>query len=264
MTSARPPAASSTLLVVVFSNACQGSFIVADSFDPRTCPHSSDVMESDMVPACKLMEIVMQNCRGRVDEQIGPFMDLALGRLRLAEHNRLKDYCMEVSLHPLAARLVHEGPCMQTMVEADRASPDLAGGCQRDVLQPCYCPPAAEPKGSSAVCFLHMVHHDQQGEPASGRSCCRCNAPHPPQRGPCLEPCSQMRPPAQMNEKTAKPMHFKRVHDKKICILGLVALLRVPAEGMPAEVQAGLPQVFQGVVHLLVKLKEQLVRTAPV
>jgi hypothetical protein len=68
----------------------------AQRLDSSRRSSRSDVMESDMVPACKLMEIVMQNCRGRVDEQIGPFMDLALGRLRLAENNRLKDYCMEV------------------------------------------------------------------------------------------------------------------------------------------------------------------------
>lgn len=49
-----------------------------------------------MVPACKLMEIVMQNCRGKVDSQVGPYLDLAIGRLQKAEHKKLKDFCMEV------------------------------------------------------------------------------------------------------------------------------------------------------------------------
>lgn len=58
---------------------------------------SADIMESEMIPACKLMEIVLQNCRGRVDSQIGPYMELALGRLRIAEKGTLKDFCVEVS-----------------------------------------------------------------------------------------------------------------------------------------------------------------------
>ena len=40
-----------------------------------------DLDEGDVQPAPKLMEIVLQNCRGRVDACVGPYLTLALRRL---------------------------------------------------------------------------------------------------------------------------------------------------------------------------------------
>ena len=40
-----------------------------------------DLDESDVQPAPKLMEIVLQNCRGRVDACVPPYLSLALRRL---------------------------------------------------------------------------------------------------------------------------------------------------------------------------------------
>lgn len=45
------------------------------------------------------------------------------------------------------------------------------------------------------------------------------------------------------NKKSGKPKHFRRMHDKKVCVLGLVAMMAVPDEGLPADIKAGLPQV---------------------
>ncbi|KAI8325447.1 ARM repeat-containing protein [Martensiomyces pterosporus] len=42
---------------------------------------------------------------------------------------------------------------------------------------------------------------------------------------------------------------FTRVHDKKLLILGLTAILSVPASQLPASLQTGLPQVFDGVLQ---------------
>lgn len=154
------------------------------------------VMEGEMVPACKLLEIVLQNCRGRVDGQVGPYLDLALGRLRIATRNSLKDYCMEV-----VANALYYNPVL------------TLGQLQS--------------KGALQYVFstwFEMIN--------------------------------------KVKEKNGRPVHFKRPHDKKICILALVAMLQTPAESLPGEVQAGIVQVFQGTVRLLVSLKAQMEKQA--
>ncbi|KAJ2595848.1 Nonsense-mediated mRNA decay protein 5 [Coemansia sp. RSA 1722] len=42
---------------------------------------------------------------------------------------------------------------------------------------------------------------------------------------------------------------FSRVNDKKLLILGLTAVLTVPAEQLPASLQTGLPQLFEGILQ---------------
>eukprot|EP00873_Tetraselmis_striata_P029005 jgi/Tetstr1/449269/TSEL_036472.t1 len=153
---------------------------------------SADIMESEMIPACKLMEIVLQNCRGRVDSQIGPYIELALGRLRIAEKGTLKDFCVEV-----VANAIFYNPVLA-----------LGQLQQKGALQYLF------------ATWFEMI--------------------------------------TKVNSKTEKPTHFKRPHDKKICILALVAILQTPAEALPQEVQAGIVQVFQGTVRLLINLKTQL------
>lgn len=49
-----------------------------------------DYGERDVVPAAKLLEVVLQNCRGRVDAWVGPYLQLALGRLNTATNRTLK------------------------------------------------------------------------------------------------------------------------------------------------------------------------------
>ncbi|KAJ2464933.1 Nonsense-mediated mRNA decay protein 5 [Coemansia sp. RSA 2322] len=41
---------------------------------------------------------------------------------------------------------------------------------------------------------------------------------------------------------------FSRVHDKKLMILGLTAILNVPANQLPPALQSGLPQLFEGIL----------------
>jgi len=45
--------------------------------------------------------------------------------------------------------------------------------------------------------------------------------------------------------------HFKGQHDKKVCILGLSSILRVPVAQLPPAVQAGLPFILAALVELL-------------
>ncbi|KAJ2160790.1 Nonsense-mediated mRNA decay protein 5 [Coemansia sp. RSA 552] len=42
---------------------------------------------------------------------------------------------------------------------------------------------------------------------------------------------------------------FSRVHDKKLLIVGLTAILAVPGDQLPQELQSGLQQVFECVLH---------------
>ncbi|KAJ1780727.1 Nonsense-mediated mRNA decay protein 5, partial [Coemansia sp. RSA 2399] len=42
---------------------------------------------------------------------------------------------------------------------------------------------------------------------------------------------------------------FTRVHDKKLYILGLTAVLSVPAEQLPGNMLGGMGQLFQGIIH---------------
>eukprot|EP01023_Acetabularia_acetabulum_P004528 TRINITY_DN11915_c0_g2_i1.p1 TRINITY_DN11915_c0_g2~~TRINITY_DN11915_c0_g2_i1.p1 ORF type:complete len:685 (+),score=130.97 TRINITY_DN11915_c0_g2_i1:224-2056(+) len=48
--------------------------------------------ERDVVNAAKLMEIVLINCKGKVDKWIGPYIQLALNRLNTANDRYLQDY----------------------------------------------------------------------------------------------------------------------------------------------------------------------------
>jgi hypothetical protein len=59
------------------------------------------------------------------------------------------------------------------------------------------------------------------------------------------------------NKKSGKPKHFRRMHDKKVCVLGLVAVLAAPDASLPLEIKAGLPQIMSGLLRLLGALKEQ-------
>lgn len=43
-----------------------------------------------MVPAAKLLEVVLQNCRGRVDGYVVPYLQLVLAKLQTATNRTLK------------------------------------------------------------------------------------------------------------------------------------------------------------------------------
>jgi len=166
---------------------------LASTLDMATKVLTNDnVMETDMVPACKMLAIVLQNCQGRVDDQVGAYLDLALGRLRLTENKKLQSNCMEV-----VANALYYNPLLTMQQLAHKGA-----------LQYVF------------TSWFTMI--------------------------------------SKTSEKSGKMLYFKQINNKKICVLGLGALLQLPTDAVPPEVHAGMPQVFQGVVHLLVKLKEQM------
>lgn len=52
--------------------------------------------------------------------------------------------------------------------------------------------------------------------------------------------------------------NFTRVHDKKLCISAICALLTMPAQNVPVSVQQGWPRLLQGVVRLFQTLPAAL------
>lgn len=54
-----------------------------------------------------------------------------------------------------------------------------------------------------------------------------------------------------------KPAHFRQQRLKKLCVLGLVALLSAPDDALQPQLIAGLPSVLRGCVQVLSDLKTQ-------
>lgn len=54
-----------------------------------------------------------------------------------------------------------------------------------------------------------------------------------------------------------KPAHFRQQRLKKLCVLGLVALLAAAEDALQPQLVAGLPSVLRGCVQVLSDLKEQ-------
>ncbi|GJP29120.1 hypothetical protein CLOM_g11308 [Closterium sp. NIES-68] len=150
-----------------------------------------DIKDRDLVPAPKLMEVVLLNCRGRVDHWLPLYLQLALARMQKASLRHMKDLLMQVVANGLYY------------------NPQLT-------LQ------ALEGMGATAGVFqtwLTMLHAKSQ--------------------------------------TTSKPLHFKRQHDKKVCVLGLVSLLSLPSAALPASVAPLQGELAKAVLQLLVAYKEQ-------
>lgn len=151
--------------------------------------------DNDIEPAPKLIEAVLQNCKGRVDEWVEPYLKITVERLRRTQKSYLKDLLIEV-----VANALYYNP-----------------GLSLSILQRL---------GVTAEVFQVWFNLLQE------------------------------------TKKSGQPAHFRREHDKKVCILGLLSLLPLPAEHLPQEVQVGLDQVFKAVIKLLMAYRQQLEESA--
>ncbi|KQJ82085.1 importin beta-like SAD2 isoform X2 [Brachypodium distachyon] len=59
----------------------------------------------------------------------------------------------------------------------------------------------------------------------------------------------------QQVKKNGKRVNFKREHDKKVCCLGLISLISLPANHIPAE---ALERIFKATLELLIAYKDQV------
>ncbi|GFH24941.1 importin N-terminal domain-containing protein, partial [Haematococcus lacustris] len=147
---------------------------------------SGDYSDKEVVPAAKLLQLVLQTCRGSIDNWVGPYIGLALQRLPRTEHNSLKD-----SLVQVVAAALYYNPLLTLRVLVE--------------------------SGTLASFFSGWVTMILATRASSG-----------------------------------KAVHFRSMQDKKVCILGLLALVGgVPAESLPAEVASSSHVVLSGAVTLL-------------
>eukprot|EP00250_Pteridium_aquilinum_P010585 c19495_g1_i1 orf=322-3393(-) len=151
--------------------------------------------DGDIEPAPKLIEAVLQNCKGRVDEWVEPYLKITIERLRRTQKNYLKDLLIEVVANALYYNTGLTLGILQKM------------GVTAEIFQ----------------AWFNLLHE---------------------------------------TKKSGQPAHFRREHDKKVCILGLLSLLPLPAELMPQEVVSGLDQIFKAVLKLLMAYKGQLEEAA--
>lgn len=57
---------------------------------------NKNIDDSDLVPAPKLIGIVLQTCKGQVDQWVEPYLRITLDRLRGAEKSSFKCLLIEV------------------------------------------------------------------------------------------------------------------------------------------------------------------------
>ncbi|KAL8157667.1 hypothetical protein AgCh_002392 [Apium graveolens] len=148
--------------------------------------------DNDIEPAPKLIEVVFQNCRERVDHWIEPYIRITVDRLRRTEGAYLKCLLMQV----IANALYYN------------ASLTL------NILQKL---------GVATEIFNHWFQMLQQ------------------------------------TKKSGVRVNFKREHDKKVCCLGLTALIPLPVDQLPVE---ALQRVFKATLDLLVAYKDQVAEAA--
>ncbi|KAF8071226.1 SAD2 [Scenedesmus sp. PABB004] len=152
---------------------------------------TGDFDELSVVPAVKLMEVVLQNCTGKVDRWLQPYLQLALAKLNTAENRLLKDELLCL----VANALYYNAPATLSILQGAGVVQQLFG-----------------------VWFAAIF----------------------------------------ARSKKDKPAHFKAQQDKKVTILGLLALMgNTPDAALPPEVAGGLPQLLSGLVRLLLDLKAQ-------
>ncbi|XP_010542760.1 PREDICTED: importin beta-like SAD2 isoform X1 [Tarenaya hassleriana] len=152
----------------------------------------TNIEDSDVEPAPKLIEVVFQNCKGQVDHWVEPYILLTIGRLQHAEKSYLKCLLIQVIANAL------------------------------------YYNPALT---------LGVLHNMRVGPTI-------------------FDLWFQM---LQQKKKNGQPANFKKEHDKKVCCLGFISLLALPAGQFPDD---ALHRVFRATLDLLVAYKDQLVESA--
>ncbi|CAI5517143.1 unnamed protein product, partial [Closterium sp. Naga37s-1] len=202
-----------------------------------------DISDRDVVPAPKLMEVVLLNCRGRVDAWLPLYLQLALTRLNKASLRHLKDLLMQVVSNSLYYNA-------QLTLQALEGMGATAG-----VFQTWLTMLQAKSQTTSKrlhfkrqhdkkVCILSLVSLLSLPTAALGalrflqRLSFLTYTPFPP-----LPP--------------SPTPHHHRQHDKKVCILGLVSLLSLPTAALPASVAPLQGEFAKAVLQLLVAYKEQ-------
>ena len=153
---------------------------------------SANIPDPEALPGPKLLECVLANCKGRVDDMVPAMLAMSLDRLGKTSLSYLQDLLVQV----VANCLFYDAVLTLEVLNKN--------GKTASVLQ---------------TWFGMLAQRTQSG----------------------------------------KRKHHKREHDKKVCCLGLLALLSAPSQSLPAVVQQGYGQITQTLVSLLIDLKQQTV-----
>jgi hypothetical protein len=152
---------------------------------------NAEMPDPECLPAAKLLECVLANCRGRVDELVPTMLAMSLERLGKTELSYLQDLLMQV----VANCLYYDAALALDILNKNGRT------------------------ASTLAKWFEMLG---------------------------------------ARTKSGKRRHHRREHDKKICALGLLALLSAPAAALPPECQAAYGQMASALVSLLSDLKTQI------
>ena len=152
---------------------------------------NAEMPDPECLPAAKLLECVLANCRGRVDDLVPTMLAMSLERLGKTNLSYLQDLLMQV----VANCLYYDAALALAILNKN---------------------------GRTAATLARWF------EMLGARA------------------------------KSGKRRHHRREHDKKICALGLLALLSAPASSLPPECQAAYGQMAAALVSLLSDLKTQI------
>ncbi|WOL14409.1 importin beta-like SAD2 isoform X1 [Canna indica] len=171
--------------------------------------------DSDIEPAPKLIEVVFQNCKGQVDHWVEPYLRIIIDRLRQAQKPRFKCLLMQV-----IADALYYNPSLTLGVL------HKLGGVASDIFNLWFQMLQEVKKSGVRANFrgqgLFFVLYDHD---------------------------------ISINS-TGLILYFNcRVHDKKVCCLGLTSLISLPADQLPHE---ALERVFKATLDLLDSYKDQV------
>lgn len=168
-----------------------GSSYVEDTYKLCEKVLGGDYPEPDCLPAPKLMECVMTNCRGRVDVVIEPYVNIALACLATAELPHFRDWLM--------------------------------------------------------MTYAHALHYNASLALAATNRTGKTNEVFALWSNMLAE-----------RRKSGERKNFTSEHAKKVCALGLMALLQAPAESLTPEIRGALGGILDTLISLLEDLRWQI------
>jgi hypothetical protein len=222
---------------------------------PQMAQHSlaGDFRELDVVPAVRLLEVVLQNCRGQVDACVGPYLALATAKLASAETNRMKDALLVL----VADALYYNAPLALGALQQSGALQAVLGAVFSAIFER---KPGGGPKhfkrsndkkvwaATTAVAVRCCSSGCGRLHVALMLCCCMYTA----HGCSCCSAAGLLS--AMIPERLADTC-CPRCPLLQVVLLGLCSVLALPS--LPAELEAGLPQLMSGVLKLLLDLKQQ-------
>jgi hypothetical protein len=186
---------------------------------------NKNIDDSDLEPAPKLLGIVLQTCKGQVDQWVEPYLRITLDRLRGAEKSSFKCLLVEV----VANAFYYNTPLALGILQRFGIATEIF-----------------------TLWFQMLQEKKKSGARSNFKRWVNLNFFN-------LYLTLSSLFSSHFFQDNILPWFTCREHDKKVCILGLTSLFSLPAGQLPGEV---LPHVFRALLELLVAYKDQLAEAA--